>query len=99
MTPAEILASVAEITGVTVSAMTSKGRQSRTVYARTMATHEIRRQCLGWSLQNVGDVFGRHYTDVLHDLRRHKDLIETDRAYAAAFQTLSKPNQTTQCKD
>ena len=85
MSLSEIIDRVSKITGVSREAMVRKGRQSRTVFARTMAVHAIRTTCNGWSLQNIGDIFSRDHTSVLADLRRHADFMAMDKNYLAAY--------------
>ena len=94
MNPEEIIAEVSRLTGVTVAEIKSAVRRRREVYARTLAVHEIRSSCLGWSLQNIGDLFGTDHSNIAHSLRRHRDLIATDTTYRRNAETLSSNNTT-----
>jgi len=100
MTPEQIIEAVAELTGLTVEEMIHPGRQLRKVHARTMAAHEIRRTCVGYSLQDIGNLFGMEHGNVAHSLNRHHALIHGDPAYRRAHARLesqpptSKPMST-----
>ena len=90
MNPEQIIAEVSRLTGVAVAEIKSAARRRREVYARTMAVHEIRSSCLGWSLQNIGDLFDTDHSNIAHSLRRHRDLIATDTTYRRNAETLSQ---------
>lgn len=94
MTPDQIIAEVCRITGVAEAEMKSPIRRRREVYARTLAVHEIRSSCLGWSLQNIGDLFGTDHSNIAHSLRRHRDLVAADTTYRRNAETLSLNNTT-----
>lgn len=98
MNPQQIIEAVASFTGLTVEVMTSPGRQSRKVHARTLAAHEIRSSCVGYSLQDIGNLFGMDHANIAHSLKRHRDLLQTDPAYQRAAARLSAMNLNTHIK-
>ena len=98
MNHAEIIRAVSALTGVTVKDMTSPGRQTRKVFARTLAMHEIRSSCVGYSLQDIGNLFGMDHGNVAHSLKRHRGLVKTDTAYQRAALRLSAMNLNTHPK-
>lgn len=98
MTAEEIITAVSALTGVTVEDMTSPGRQTRKVYARTLAAHEIRSTCVGYSLQDIANLFGMDHGNIAHSLTRHRGLVKTDPAYQRAASRLSEINLNTQPK-
>ena len=98
MNPSEIIQAVSELTGVAVEEMSAPGRQTRKVMARTLAAHEIRSSCVGYSLQDIGDLFGMEHSNVAHSLQRHRGLVKTDTAYQRAAARLSAMNLNTHPK-
>lgn len=100
MTPDEIIQAVSSLTGVPAETMKERGRQTRTVYARTMVSQLIRSQCVGWTFQDIGKFLQRHHTNIIHDMIRHRVLIQIDAAYRDTFEILlSQTKPTTPCKD
>lgn len=92
MTAEEIINAVSAITGVSVYEMIAPGRQSRRILSRTLAIHEIRRTCVGYSLQDIGELFGMHHSNIAHSLTRHRRLLDVDLAYLRAARRLSDIN-------
>ena len=98
----DILEAVSALTGVPAETMKGPGRHARTVYARTMVSQLMRKHCVGWTFQNIGEFLHRHHTIIIYDLVRHKVLIQTDAAYRDTFQILLSQTQTKPtppCKD
>lgn len=89
MSPGVIIRAVSLKTGVPMSDMTSRCRRSRVVYARTMAMYFIRKMCLGISLSETGEEFGKDHSNVAHSLRRHRVLMGTDSVYAEKCRAIS----------
>lgn len=98
MNAQQIINAVAALTGVAVEEMITPGRQARKVFARTLAAHEIRSSCVGYSLQDIGDLFGMEHSNVAHSLQRHRGLVQTDPAYQRAAARLSAMNLNTHPK-
>lgn len=92
MTAEEIINAVAALTGVSVEEMITPGRQSRKVLARTLAAHEIRSTCVGYSLQDIGELFSMEHGNIAHSLTRHRGLVKTDTAYQRTAARLSEMN-------
>lgn len=84
MSPMLIIRAVSLETGVPISDIKSKCKKFRIVYARTMAMHLIRKLCLGISLSETGDEFGKDHSNVAHSLKRHERLLIADSGYLEA---------------
>lgn len=86
MTPDEIISAVAEATGVPVGAITGKRRTGGVVTAKTMATALLREAFPWWSLPDLAKMMGRRtHGNVMHHLKRHRDMMETDSSYRKLF--------------
>ena len=92
MTATEIIETVSKLTGITPEEMKTPGRNSRRVMARTLAANEIRTSCMGFSLQDIGDLFGMGHSNIAHTLTRHSTLMQVDSAYQRAAKHLSQMN-------
>lgn len=82
MTPEDIIAEVALVTGVPAPAITGQRRHQPICQARFLAIAAIT-HAFGWSLQMTGDFFDRHYSAILHARARHLKLLKTDASYKA----------------
>lgn len=98
MNAEEIINAVAALTGVAVEEMITPGRQARKVFARTLAANEIRQSCVGYSLQDIGELFSMDHGNIAHSLTRHRNLMQTDPAYRRAASQLSEMNLNTHIK-
>jgi hypothetical protein len=52
--------------------LTNKCRDRGLIYKRAYLYHELRTS--GFSLSQIGEIFGKHHATIIHGLRTHKDL-------------------------
>ena len=52
--------------------LTSKCRDRGLIYKRAYLYNELRTS--GFSLSQIGEIFGKHHATIIHGLRTHKDL-------------------------
>jgi chromosomal replication initiation ATPase DnaA len=55
--------------------LTSKCRDRGLIYKRAYLYHELRTS--GFSLSQIGEIFGKHHATIIHGLRTHKNLTGT----------------------
>lgn len=79
VTPARIIQLVSETTGVHFKSMAAKDRHRNLVDARIIAMWLIRNMTRH-SLLEIGRMFNRDHTTVIHSLRTLENLMETDPA-------------------
>lgn len=79
--PETIIASVAAVTGVPVGAITGRHRPHEVSVARFLAIAGIRRIHTWLTLRQVGKLFRRDHTSIVHASKRHRALLSTDPHY------------------
>lgn len=53
--------------------LTNKSRDRGLIYKRAYLYHELRTS--GFSLTQIGEIFGKHHATILHGLRTHENLM------------------------
>lgn len=88
MTPEDIIAAVATLTGIPASAITGPRRTSAVIIARTLTVAAIAQVFPYWSLSEIAAVFRHDHGTIIHTKRRHLNLLATDRAYTRLWHQL-----------
>lgn len=82
MTPADIIAEVALVTGVPVAAITGRHRSTRIVQARFLAIAACRQAYDWWTLESTAEEFNRrNHCTIINARARHLELLKTDPLY------------------
>lgn len=79
MTPADIIATAAEVAGVTPGDITSHTRRATVVNARTAAVYAM--HMAGWSSTEIGNALGCTHAAVLHHIQRGAIVMQDRRFY------------------
>lgn len=88
--PEIIIAEVAEITGVPVAAITGRRRTMRIYRARVLAVAAVRKAKQHWPLVEVGDVFNRDHSAVIHAMHRHSDQLASCEYYQELWSEITR---------
>ena len=79
--PSDLVTRAAAATGICQSRIHSEGRTIRIVRIRWAIFQVLRQR--GWSLHEIGDVFGKDHGTVINGLKKSKALLESDPTYRA----------------
>lgn len=79
MTPADIIATAAEVAGVTPGDITSHSRKAAVVNARTAAVYAM--HMAGWSSTEIGMAAGCTHPAALHHIQRGTIVMQDRRFY------------------
>lgn len=79
MTPADVISIVSRIHKISEQELRGRKRQARIVAARHAAMVYMRQYC-GISLANIGEIFARDHTTVMHALGAHRARVAADPA-------------------
>lgn len=93
MTPAPLIEDIQSVVaaryGLTVRDIRARYRHKLLAYPRQTAMY-LARQMTNRSLTEIGRVFHRHHTTVLHDIRRAEERIANDPAEARAVREMER---------
>jgi chromosomal replication initiation ATPase DnaA len=76
ISPMEIINKVLDATGLTMKELTGKERYQRIIVGRHVAMYVIRDVC-GLTVVNIGKLFNRDHTTVIHGISNVMSMIET----------------------
>jgi len=86
----DIVTRVAQVHNVKLSEIKSHSRKHELVRVRAMAFNILYSKC-GAKLSEIGRVFKRHHSTVIHGLKAHKSFMQTDESYVSEYmETLSR---------
>ena len=84
---ADLVRKTAQITGIAHSRLYGTSKTRRTVRARWAIWMVMRRQ--GLSFQEIGDIFGRHYSSIIKAMRPSASLLARDSWFKSLVNHLS----------
>lgn len=76
--PLEVVRVVSDITRVDVKSILGKNRIRESVEARHVSMYLIRKYCTSMSLKQIGNVFFRDHTTVIHSIENVKTKLEIE---------------------